>query len=157
MFLEIIKTATVPARSEFGRNQDSVNLHIWRLADENKTLRVACRLGEFSVWQEGKEEQELFRINLGILAEIARRANNRVWAYRRSLPTLRKVTENEIASIWRSCASDPEVRFSASLRVSAASMGGWMRCLELAGTLLRMQGCPVPWENAEFVEYDCAA
>lgn len=157
MFLDIIKTAIVPARKEFGRNQDSDCLHIWRLEDETKTLRVACHLGELSVWQEGPEEVELFRINLGILAEITRRANNRVWACRRSLPTIRELKEEEIAEIWRACASDSEVRFSASLRRSASSMGGWRRCLEMAGMLLRMQGRTVPWEHAEFVEYDCAA
>jgi len=157
MFLEIIKTATVPARNGFGRNQDSATLHIWRLEDETKTLRVACRLGEFSVWQEGPEERELFRINLGVLAEVVRRANNRVRACKRSQPTLSEIAESEIAAIWRACASDPEVRFSASLRMDASSLGGWTRCLELSGMLLRMHGRPVPWENAEFLEYDCAA
>ena len=157
MILDIIKTATVPARIEFGRNHESAGIHIWRLEDETKTLRVACHLGELSVWQEGPEERELFRINLGILAEIARRAGNRAWAYRRSMPDIRELTEEETAKIWRACASDPEVRFSASLRRGASSMGGWRRCLELAGMFLRMQGRPVPWEKAEFVEYDCAA
>ena len=157
MFFDIIKTATVPARIEFGRNQEFTNLHIWRLEDKTQTLRVACHLGEFSVWQEGREERELFRINLGILAEIARRAGNRAWAYRRSMPDIRELTEEENVKIWRACASDPEVRFSASLRRGASSMGGWRRCLELAGMFLRMQGRTVPWENAEFVEYDCAA
>jgi len=157
MILDIIKTATVPARIEFGRNQEFTNLHIWRLEDETKTLRVACHLGELSVWQEGQEERELFRINLGILAEIARRAGNRAWAYRRSMTDIRELTEEETVKIWRACASDPEVRFSASLRRGASSMGGWRHCLELAGMFLRMQGRPVPWEKAEFVEYDCAA
>ena len=161
MFLDIIKTATVPARIEFGRNHESVGLHIWRLEDETKTLRVACHLGELSVWQEGSEEMELFRINLGILAEIARRAKIAVRAYERSrkkdASELAPLTEAEVLPIWRACASDPELRFSTSLRRSAASLGGWRQCLELAGMFLRMQGRPVPWEKAEFVEYDCAA
>jgi hypothetical protein len=161
MFFDIIKTATVPARIEFGRNQEFTNLHIWRLEDKTKTLRVACHLGELSVWQEGPEERELFRINLGILAEIARRANIAVRAYERSrkkdASELAPLTEAEVLPIWRACASDPELRFSASLRRSAASLGGWRRCLEFAGMFLRMQGRPVTWEDAEFVEYDCAA
>jgi hypothetical protein len=161
MFLDIINTATVPARIEFGRNQEFTNLHIWRLEDKTQTLRVACHLGEFSVWQEGREERELFRINLGILAEIASRAKIAVRTYERSrkkdASQLAPLSEAEVLPIWRACASDPELRFNASLRTSAASLGGWRQCLELAGMLLRMQGRPVPWENAEFVEYDCAA
>jgi len=72
MFLETIKTATVPARRGSGRNDS--HLHIWRLKAKTQDLRVVSHMGEFSVWQEHPRERELFRINLGILAEIARRA-----------------------------------------------------------------------------------
>ena len=123
--------------------------------DNSKSLRVACCMGEFSVWQEGAHERELFRMNLGVLAEIARRADRQIQTARRSLPELRELSEGEIAKIWRRCTSDPEVRFCASLRIGAASLGGWRRCLDLAGKFLRMQGKPVPWESTQFVGCEC--
>jgi len=70
-----------------------------------------CHPGELSVWQEGREERELFQVNLGILAEIARRAKIAVRAYERSrkkdASELAPLTEAEVLPIWRACASDP--------------------------------------------------
>jgi len=157
MILEINKTATVPARYGFGRNQESAGLRVMRMVDETRTLRVVSLLGDFSVWQEGPKEKLLFRINLGVLAEIARRAGNKAWTLRRSLPEIRELRDEETLKVWRACASDPELRFSASLRRAPSNMGGWMYCLELAGMILRMQGRSVPWDDAEFVKFDSAA
>jgi len=144
--------ATVPAHMGSGRNHETPGLQIWRLGSETTPLRAACRMGEFSVWQEGRQERELFRINLGILAEINRRARRLTQSRLKALPEIRALTTEEVAAIWRACASDPEVRFSASLRRTPDQFGGWRRCLHLAETLLRMQGKLVPWESAEIGE-----
>jgi hypothetical protein len=154
MFLEIENTAPVPALQESGNNDSRPQF--WRLRNETQTLRIACLLGELSVWHEGPKERELFRVNLGVLAETARRARVAGLRAARSRKTsaagLAPLTEAESAAVWRACAADPELRFSASLRITPASLGGWRRCLELAGRHLRAFGRFVPWEDAGLTE-----
>jgi hypothetical protein len=49
---------------EFGKNETSSQSLVWRFTQRNGTrIRVCSLLGEFSVWQEGGSERELFRIN----------------------------------------------------------------------------------------------
>ena len=89
MILEKSKTASVPALSEFGKNETSSQSLVWRFTQQNGTrIRVCSMLGEFSVWQEGGSERELFRINLGVLSEVCSRARQALFQMKMALPKL---------------------------------------------------------------------
>jgi hypothetical protein len=149
MFIEKSKTASVPARSEFGRNEPAMQLLVWRFTQRNGTrFRVAFHLGNFSVWEEGDSEKEVFRINLGILEEVTKRAKaakfHAVMARDSS-----ELTKRESREIWQQCAFNPELRFCSTTRHHPSKLGGWRKCLERAAQLLEGTGRRVPWNEED--------
>ena len=156
MIIEKSKPASVPALCEFGRNEPSTRPMVWRFTQRNGTrFRVASNLGEFSVWEEGVAEREVFRINLGILEEVVRSATAARGRAAMNLPELRGLTGGEVRKIWRRCAGDAELRFCATTRKVPAHLGGWRLCLDKAAELLKGLGRKVPWcEEAVFAPQD---
>mgnify|MGYP006278112645 CR=1 FL=1 len=151
MILEKSKTASVPARSEFGRNEPTIQLLVWRFKQRNgKRYRVASCLGEFSVWEEGVAERQVFRINLGVLSEVTRRAKAaRLRAVLELSEGIYELPKWQDREIWRQCTTDPELRFCATTRQCPAMLGGWRQCLEKAAELLAGTGRRVPWCEEE--------
>ena len=153
MILEKSKTASVPALSEFGKNETSSHSLVWRFTQRNGTcIRVCSLLGEFSVWQEGRTERELFRINLGILSEVCSRARQSLFQMKMGLPKLRELTPDEEREVWNRCAADRELRFLRSTRMQPGKLGGWRKCLDKSAEMLAGLGRAVPWdEDAAFL------
>lgn len=153
MILEKSNTASVPALSESGKNEASSQILVWRFTQRNGTrIRVCSLLGEFSVWQEGNCESELFRINLGVLSEICSRARKSLFELKMGLPKLRDLTPEEKREVWQRCASDNEMRFLRSTKVQPAKLGGWRKCLDKSAELLAGLGKEIPWdEDASFL------
>jgi hypothetical protein len=153
MILEKSKTASVPAPSEFGKNEVSIQSLVWRFTQRNgTTIRVCSLLGEFSVWQEGSSERELFRINLGVLSEVCSRARRALFQMKMGLPKLRELTPDEEREVWKRCAADRELRFLRSTRLQPGKLGGWRKCLDKSAEMLAGLGKAVPWdENAAFM------
>ena len=151
MILEKSKTASVPARSEFGRNEPFIQLLVWRFKQRNgKRYRVASCLGEFSVWEEGEAERQVFRINLGVLSEVTRRYRTaRLKAVLELREGIRELENKEVREIWRRCTTDMELRFCVTTRQCPAMLGGWRQCLEKAADLLQGTGRRVPWSEEE--------
>ena len=151
MILEKSKTASVPAQSELGRNEPAIQLLVWRFTQRNgKRYRVASCLGEFSVWEEGDAERQVFRINLGVLAEVTRRYRKARLRAVLELPEgIRELEKKEVREIWRRCTTDTELRFCASTRQCPAMLGGWRQCLDKAAQLLEGTGRRVPWSEEE--------
>ncbi len=145
MTLETSKTASVPVRFGLGRNEPQTLA--WRFTQKDGTrYRVACVLGELSVWEEGAKEREVFRINLGILSEVGARARaERFKAVMRLETGIHALPKCEERKIWARCVRDPELRFAASTRVSPQQLGGWRQCLEKAAELLEGLDRKVPW------------
>jgi hypothetical protein len=148
---------SVPSPVTFGRPIST--LQVWRLKDHDTRLRVACSLGDLSIWEEGTTERELFRINLGVLKEISRRAEHAVMRASRErlgqASDLAPLAESTVARIWREVSADPETRFSYSATMTPSGVGGWRKCLELAGKILQARGQGVPWRSPEFLEWEC--
>jgi len=153
MILEKSNTASVPALSESGKNEASSQILVWRFTQRNGTrIRVCSLLGEFSVWQEGNCERELFRINLGVLSEVCSRARKSLFEMKMGLPKLRDLTPEEKREVWQRCASDNEMRFLKSTKVQPAKLGGWRKCLDKSAELLAGLGKEIPWdEDASFL------
>jgi hypothetical protein len=153
MILEKSKTASVPALSEFGKNEASSQILVWRFTQRNGTrIRVCSLLGEFSVWQEGGSERELFRINLGVLSEVCSRARKSLFQMKMGLPKLRELTPDEEREVWKRCAADRELRFLRSTRMQPGKLGGWRKCLDKSAELLAGLGKEIPWdEDASFL------
>lgn len=151
MILEKSKTASVPVRFGFGKNEPSNQPLVWRFTQKNgMRYRAASVLGEFSVWEEGAEEREVFRMNLGVLAEVGVRARAERFRGLMSLRTgIRELTAREQQAIWERCFRNPELRFAASTRGHPLHLGGWRRCLDRAAELLEGLGRPVPWSAEE--------
>ena len=125
MILEKLKTASVPAQSELGRNEPAIQLLVWRFTQRNgKRYRVASCLGEFSVWEEGDAERQVFRINLGILEEVTRRYRAaRLRAVLELREGIRELEKKEVREIWRRCTTDTELRFCVTTRQNPAKLG----------------------------------
>jgi hypothetical protein len=155
MILEKSKTASVPALLEFGKNETSSQSLVWRFTQRNGTrtrIRVCSLLGEFSVWQEGGSERELFRINLGVLSEVCSRARQALFKMKMALPKLRELTLDEEREVWKHCAADRELRFLRSTRMQPGKLGGWRKCLDKSAELLAGLGKEIPWdEDASFL------
>ena len=151
MILEKSKTASVPAQSELGRNEPAIQLLVWRFTQRNgKRYRVASCLGEFSVWEEGGSERQVFRINLGILEEVTRRYRAARLRAVLELPEgIRELEEKEVREIWRRCTTDTELRFCVTTRQNPAKLGGWRQCLDKSAQLLEGIGQGVPWSEEE--------
>ena len=151
MILEKLKTASVPVRSEFGKNKPAIQLLVWRFTQSNgKRYRVASCLGEFSVWEEGEAERQVFRINLGVLSEVTRRYRTaRLKAVLELREGIRELENKEVREIWRRCTTDMELRFCVTTRQCPAMLGGWRQCLEKAADLLQGTGRRVPWSEEE--------
>lgn len=151
MILEKLKTASVPARSEFGKNKPAIQLLVWRFTQSNgKRYRVASCLGEFSVWEEGEAERQVFRINLGVLSEVSRRVKAaRLRAVLELDKGIYQLPEWQDSEIWQRCTADTELRFCATTRQCPAMLGGWRQCLEKAADLLKGTGRRVPWSKEE--------
>jgi hypothetical protein len=149
MIIEKSKSASGPTPIEFGRNEPATL--VWRFTQRNGTCyRVAFRLGEFSVWEEGASEKEVFRINLGILEDVTKRARA---AQFRAVMEL-KETRNELSleerrEIWQRCVQNPELRFCSTTRHHPSKLGGWRKCLDRAAQLLEGTGRRVPWSEEE--------
>jgi hypothetical protein len=112
MILEKSKTASIPALLAFGKNEASIQSLVWRFTQRNGTRICVCSLlGEFSVWQEGTSERELFRINLGVLSEVCSRASRALFQMKMGLPKLRELTPDEEREVWKYSAADRELRF----------------------------------------------
>lgn len=153
MILEKSKTASVPDLLEFGKNEASSQILVWRFTQRNGTrIRVCSLLGEFSVWQEGGRERELFRINLGVLSEVCSRARQALFQMKMALPKLRELTPDEEFEVWKRCAADRELRFLRSTRMQPSKLGGWRKCLDKSAELLAGLGKEIPWdEDASFL------
>jgi hypothetical protein len=148
MILEKLKTASVPAPSEFGKNETSSQSLVWRFTQRNGTrIRVCSLLGEFSVWQEGGSERELFHINLGVLSEVCSRARRALFQMKMGLPKLRELTPDEELEVWKRCAADRELRFLSSTRMQPGKLGGWRKCLDKSAELLAGLGKEIPWDE----------
>lgn len=148
MILEKLKTASVPALSEFGKNETSSQSLVWRFTQRNGTrIRVCSLLGEFSVWQEGRTERELFRINLGVLSEVCSRARKSLFEMKMRLPELGKLTPDEEREVWKRCAADRELRFLRSTKIQPGRLGGWRKCLDKSAELLTGLGKEIPWDQ----------
>jgi len=106
MILEKLKTASVPAPSEFGKNEMSSQMLVWRFTQRNGTrIRVSSQFGEFSVWQEGPCERQLFSINLGVLSEVCRSARKTLFEMKMALPKKHKLTREQVCTVWKRVAS----------------------------------------------------
>lgn len=151
MILEKSKTASVPVEFGLGKNEPSTQPLVWRFTQKNgKRYRASCVLGEFSVWEEGVIEREIFRMNLGVLAEVGVRARaERFKALMNLSAGIRELTAQEQQSIWVRCFRNPELRFAASTHSHPLHLGGWRRCLDKAAELLEGIGRPVPWSVEE--------
>lgn len=148
MILEKSKTASVSALSEFGKNEAAGQLLVWRFTQRNGIrIRVASQLGEFSVWQEGECECELFRINLGVLSEVCNRARKALFKMKMELPNSLELTLGEKREVWRRVVADPELRFLCSTRTQPGRLGGWRRCLDKSAELLDGIGKAIPWDQ----------
>lgn len=151
MILEKPKTASVPVRLGFGKNESSNQPLVWRFTQKNgMRYRAASVLGEFSVWEEGAKEREVFRMNLGVLAEVGVRARAERLRVLMGLRTgIRDLAAREQQAIWERCIRNPELRFAASTRGHPLHLGGWRRCLDKAAELLEGLGRQVPWSVEE--------
>ena len=102
------------------------------------------------MWEEGASEKEVFRINLGILEDVTKRARA---AQFRAVMEL-KETRNELSleerrEIWQRCVQNPELRFCSTTRHHPSKLGGWRKCLDRAAQLLEGTGRRVPWSEEE--------
>jgi hypothetical protein len=115
-------------------------------------------MGDFSLWEEGKVERELFRINLGVLKAISHRAELSIQRASRKrfekASDLAPLPESTVRKIWAEAALDSESRFSYSPRMTPSSLGGWRNCLELAATIMQAQGISIPWGSPEFLQWE---
>lgn len=151
MIIEQSKTASVPVQFGFGKNESSNQPLVWRFTQKNgMRYRASFVLGEFSVWEEGAREREVFRMNLGVLAEVCVRARAERFRVLMGLRTgIRELTAREQQAIWERCFKNPELRFAASTRGHPLHLGGWRRCLDKAAELLEGLGHQVPWSAQE--------
>ena len=149
MIIEKSKSASVPTPIEFGKNEPATL--VWRFTQRNGTCyRVAFRLGEFSVWEEGASEKEVFRINLGILEDVTKRARAAQFrAVMELKETLNELSLEERREIWQRCVQNPELRFCSTTRHHPSKLGGWRKCLDRAAQLLEGTGRRVPWSEEE--------
>jgi hypothetical protein len=77
----------------------------------------------------------VLQVNLGRLAEIARRAEHNLSTAKRTLPVIRELTRDEEDRCWNAAADDPEVRLFESLRVTPMVFGGIWPTLKALGRL----------------------
>jgi hypothetical protein len=105
-----------------GRDEDASLIWEGETTDGHP-VRVSVRLGNLAIFLEkgmngNRCEQEVLQVNLGRLAEIARRAEHNLGMAKRRLLAIREVTREEEDCCWNAAASDPEVRLFESLRVT---------------------------------------
>jgi hypothetical protein len=148
MILEKLKTASVPALTELGKNETSSQTLVWRFTQRNGTrIRVSSQLGEFSVWQEGPQERQLFSINLGVLSEVCRRSRKTLFEMKMGLEKGCKLTPEQESKVWKRFANDQELRFVTSTKMKPAELGGWKKCIDKSAEMLKGLGYQVVWDQ----------
>ena len=148
MILEKLKTASVPAPSEFGKNETSSQILVWRFTQRNGTrIRVSSRFGEFSVWKEGPSERQLFSINLGVLSEVCRRSRKTLFEMKMALEKDCDLEDEQVCKVWKQVASNKELRFVTSTKMKPAELGGWKKCIDKCAEMLEGLGYKVAWDQ----------
>jgi hypothetical protein len=149
MFIEIAKSRAV--REGRHNPQDSDRSHdavfVWRVPGDHGTrYRFSCRLGLISVYEE-PQERHLLTVNVGRLAEVRRRALQRMEALKRRLTMIRHLTREEELGCWSAAARDPETRFFETLKGGPERLGGRASALRTLSVLIEASGGRVPWSD----------
>lgn len=149
MLIEIAESRAVrhgrhnPEASE--RSHDAV--FVWRVPGIHGTcFRFSCRLGLLSVYEEPRE-RHLLTVNVGRLAEIRRRAIQRMETLKHRLTVIRHLTREEELACWGAAARDPETRFFETLKGGPEKLGGRATVLRTLTALIEANGGRVPWAD----------
>jgi hypothetical protein len=127
------------------RSHDAV--FVWRVSGNHGTsYRFCCRLGLISVYEEPRE-RHLLTVNVGRLAEIRRRAIQRMEVLKRRLTVIRHLTREEELACWATAARDPETRFFETLKGGPERLGGRAAMLRTLTALIEATGGRVPWPD----------
>lgn len=112
--------------------------HVWEgRTTEDESIRVSVWLGVLSLHiQQSDGEREIARVNLGRLAEINTRAERNISRLKRSMSSLRPLTRSEENRCWLEAASNPELRFFESHKITPAAFGGIWQTLKALRRLM---------------------
>lgn len=121
----------------FGSDNPSQGASWSVVCPDGAEARISARLGRLTVYlrektPEGSRERCALSVNLGRLAEIARRARRLIAARRTGLATMRPLTASEELECWRVAAMDEEVRLFDTHRATPAWCGGIRAAVEIA-------------------------